>query len=343
MTSQPLDDAGDLAAALERLERRIDALDRTVQARASEAEALSPLIERVVTRVSDIRTSVGAIQPQIDRANADIESVRTQEDETSRSLREVLAAMADLERRLDTSQQDSGLEDLVTDRTATLESSLRDVFAHMAEIDRRLDESQPGTGLDQVLGDRIAALEAREQPQAADGVEENLIERIAQLESRINGMESDGQAIRDRATQIEQRLYDAPAGAESQVETNEARLEQAERSIESLNAVREFDLPAALSRIDILEAQIASLRSQLQTGTALPSVPAPAEGADQHALQVLREESIGVAMASVNDLYRRVDQLERQEEALSRIINLIVERSRLLPDKDLAGEGGKSR
>jgi chromosome segregation ATPase len=334
MTSQPLDDAGDLAAALERLERRIDALDRTVQARAAEAEALSPLIERVVTRVSDIRTSVGAIQPQIDRANADIESVRTQEDETSRSLREVLAAMADLERTLDTSQQDSGLEDLVTDRTATLESSLRDVFAHMAEIDRRLDESQPGTGLDQVLADRIAALEAREQPlEAADGVEENLIERIAQLESRINGMESDGRSIRDRATQIEQRLYDAPAGSESQVE----------RSIESLNAVREFDLPAALSRIDILEAQITSLRSQLQTGTALPLVPAPAEGADQHALQVLREESIGVAMASVNDLYRRVDQLDRQEEALSRIINLIVERSRLLPDKDLAGEGGKSR
>jgi hypothetical protein len=96
-------------------------------------------------------------------------------------------------------------------------------------------------------------------------------------------------------------------------------------------------VPAAIKRIDALEARLEALTAggePRETGLQRAE-PAGAEG-EESALQVLREESIGIAMASVNDLYRRVDQLDRQEEALSRIINLIVERSKLIPADDLS-------
>jgi chromosome segregation ATPase len=348
MTSQPLGGAsrgdpgrsssGDLPTSLERLDRRIDALDRALQARATEAEALSPLIERVVSRVSEIRELLGGIQSQLERTTSDVDDLRSRQDDDARSLREAETATSDRLRTIEASVKSLG----------ALESA--QLVERIDAIDRRIDTiDRPAEKASPDLLARVAEIERRIDTQPpSDGDEEMRLDSIAQLERRLDALEPDEdaqQALFDRIAHLEQRLSEI--SAETAVPpANDARLEQAERSIEILNAAHETDLPAALGRIDDLEAQVEALRAVEVHGEAGPlsSAAAQPENSDQqHSLQVLREESIGIAMASVNDLYRRVDQLDRQEEALSRIINLIVERSRLIPETDLAGEGGSPR
>jgi hypothetical protein len=318
-----------------------------------EAETLSPLIERVVSRVSEIRQLLATVQPQLQRATSDIDDLRSRQEEQSRSLRESEAGVSNRLRSLEEALEvreapDSTVLhsriDEVNRRIDAIDSSAGSAgsehLARLAETEQRLDALETHEDVQPSSAGQIEQIDQRLQAlEQSNGSEQALIERVALLEQRLNSLEPDGdaeQAVFNRLAELEQRLSAYSSEIERQTSLGEVNAQTAGLN-QTPTPMRETEL---WTRIDDLEAQVAALRSGSEAPEKQqPAALQPVANADQRALEVLREESIGVAMASVNELYRRVDQLDRQEEALSRIINLIVERNKLLPDSDIA-EGG---
>jgi prefoldin subunit 5 len=237
---------------IEELASRIEALEAGQRQRAEEAAALPPLVQRIVSRIGDIRENVVALRASLEGVRQELSEVRQRQTELTAAI-ETLSA-----------------------RPTEPSSPSADELAR--QIDERFEQ------FSETYESTVPAA----------------LERLSAMENRVDSIEQ------QRATELPER------------------------------AARE-----ALA--DETNAAAANGGQPAPEDTSEQTPPVQSGPGEEGLLQLLRQETLGMAMASINDLYRKLDKLDRQEEALSRIINLIVERTRLISEEESQRERSRSR